>query len=129
MRTGGSRRLGGDAGGSKGNFFGNEFGVFGSEHFVVGDKRVPHRFVVGDGGGKIIHAVVQHFHESGQLGRDCCVLGPGKMAIRMVAGRVEDSVDGSSGVGRAKVVAAVVARNEGNVFEGKLGDHEDFLPI
>ena len=45
-RTGGSRRFGGDARGSKGRVRGNEFGVCGSEHFSVGDKRVHHRFIV-----------------------------------------------------------------------------------
>ena len=44
-----------------------------------------------------------------------------------MTGRVGYAVDVSGGVGRAKVVAAVVAQNEGNVFEGKLGNHEDFL--
>ena len=112
--TGGARRLGGYAGGSKGSVYGNEFGFSGGEHFVVSNERVHHHFVVGDGGGKVVHAVVHNFHESGKLGWDCCVLGPGGMASRMVAGGVGDAVDGSG----PKVVAAA-----GNTFEGKLGDH------
>ena len=107
-RTGGSRRFGGDAGGSKGSVCGNEFGVCGGENFVVGDEHVHHCFVVGDGRGKVVHAVVQNFHESGQLGCDCCVLGPGGMASRMVTGGVGYAVDDSGGVGGSKVVAAAV---------------------
>ena len=64
-RAGGSRKLGGDAGVGKGIVRGNEFGVRGSEHFIVRDECVHHRFVVGDGGGKVVHAVAQHFHEGG----------------------------------------------------------------
>ena len=48
-------------------------------------------------------------------------------AGRMVTGRVGYAVDVSGGVCGAKVVAAVVARYAGNVFEGNLGNHEDFL--
>ena len=47
----------------------------------------------------------------------------------MVTVRVGYAVDVSGGVGGAKVVAAVVARDAGNVFEGKLGNYEDFLPF
>ena len=128
-RTGGSRSLGGDARSSKGRVRGNEFGFCGGKHFVVGDERVHHCSVVCDGGGKVVHAVIHNFHESGQLGWDCCVLGPGRMTSRMVAGGVGDAVDGSGVVGGSKVVAAVVARDAANVFKGKLGDHEDLLPF
>ena len=127
--AGGARRLGGYARGSKGSVCGNDFGVRGGEHFVVGEKRVHHRFVVGDGGGKFVHTVVQNFHEGRKLGRDCFVLVPGSMASRMVAGRVGYAVDGRGGVGGSKVVATVFARDAGNAFEGKLGDHEDLLPL
>ena len=88
----GSRRLVGDAGGRKVSVCGNEFGVRGGEHFVVGDQRVHHHFVVVDGGGKVVHAVVQIFYEDGQLGRDCCVLGPGELTSRILAGRFRDAV-------------------------------------
>ena len=108
VHTGGSRRFGGDSGGSKCSVRGNEFGVCGGENFVVGDERVHHFFVVGDGGGKVVHAGVQNFHESGQLGCDCCVLGPGGMASRMVTGVLGYAVDDSGGVGGSKVVAAAV---------------------
>ena len=64
-RDRGSRRLGRDAGGSKVRVRGNEFGVRGGDNFVVGDERVHNRFVVGDGGGKVVHAVAQHLHEVG----------------------------------------------------------------
>ena len=63
VRAGGTSRLGRDAGGSKGSIRGNEFGVCGGDHFVVGYERVHHRFVVGDGGGKVVHTVAQHLHE------------------------------------------------------------------
>ena len=46
-----------------------------------------------------------------------------------MAGIIRDAMYGIGGVGRSKVVAAVVARNAGNAFEGKLGDHEDLLPF
>ena len=65
VRAGGTSRLGRDAGGSKGSIRGNEFGVCGGDHFVVGYKRVHNRFFVGDGGGKVVHAVAQHLHEVG----------------------------------------------------------------
>ena len=106
--TGGSRRLGGDARGSKGSVCGNEFGVCVGDNFVVGDERVYHHFVVGDGGGKVVHAVVQNSHEIGQLGCYCCVLGPGKMASIMMTGGVGYAVDGRGGVVGSKVVAAAV---------------------
>ena len=128
-RTGGSKRLGVDSGGSKGSVRGNESGVCGGEHFFVGDERVHHCFVVGYGGVKVVHAVAQNSHESEQLGCDCCVLVPGRMAGRMVTGGVGYAVDGSGVVGGSKVVAAVVNRDAGNAFEGKLGDHEDLLPF
>ena len=63
------------------------------------------------------------------MGTDCCVLGPGGMASRMVAGIIEDAVYSIGGVGGSKVVAAAVDRDAGNVFEVKLGDHEDLLPF
>ena len=47
----------------------------------------------------------------------------------MVVGLIRDAVYGIGGVGGAKVVVAVVARNVGSAFEGKLGDHEDLLPF
>ena len=65
MRAGGSRRLDRHARGSKGRVRGNEFGVRGSDNFVVGYERVHNRFVVGDGGGMDVHTVVQYFHECG----------------------------------------------------------------
>ena len=48
---------------------------------------------------------------------------------RMVTGRVGYAVDVSGGVCGAKVVASVVAQYAGHAFEGKLGNHEDFLPF
>ena len=47
----------------------------------------------------------------------------------MVTGGVGDAVDGSSGVGGSKVVAAAIDQDAGNAFEGKLGNHEDLLPF
>ena len=75
-RTVGARRIGGDAGGSKGSVRGNEFGVRGGENFFVGDKRVHHRFVVGDGGFKVVHDFVHHFHEGANWGRIAVSLAP-----------------------------------------------------
>ena len=63
MRDGGSRRLDIHDRGSKGRVRGNEFGVRGSDNFVVGYKRVHNRFFVGDGGGKVVHAVAKHLYE------------------------------------------------------------------
>ena len=44
--AGGTSRLGRDAGGSKGSIRGNEFGVSGGDHFVVGYERVHNRFLL-----------------------------------------------------------------------------------
>ena len=46
-----------------------------------------------------------------------------------MVGIIRDAVYGIGGVGGAKVFVAVVARNVGSTFKGKLGDHEDLLPF
>ena len=52
------------------------------EYFVVGNKRVHQHFVVGDGGGKVVHTVVHHFHEGANWGGIVVSLAPAGWTVK-----------------------------------------------